>query len=416
MKFLSQLRTPAILLVVFAVVYLGWTYRPVSPAAWSEQDLETLSALWIGSLEPLPADPSNAVADNPEAVILGNRLFFDTRFSANGNVSCATCHQPDLNFTDGMQKGRGMGKSNRNTRSIIGVAYSPWLYWDGRRDSLWSQALSPLEDPNEHGSNRMQVVRLVAGEETYATMYESLFDELPEADELAEFPAHASPAGDEEQVAAWQSMSGPDRQMINDIYTNIGKAIAAYERTLLPEPTRFDAYVEAVLSGDESEQSSLFSKQEILGLQLFLGEARCTECHNGPLLTNHEFHNTGILSFSGELPDRGRINGVREVLEHEFNCLSIYSDDAEHTCTELEFVRTGIELIGAMRTPSLRNLSMTEPYMHKGQIASLRETLDHYNLAPDAMIGHNEVEPLGLSWPQTARLEAFLNTLVPLAH
>ena len=416
MKFLSHLRTPAILLVVFAVVYLGWTYRPVSPDAWSEQDLETLNALWIGSLEPLPADPSNAVADNPEAVILGNRLFFDTRFSANGNVSCATCHQPDLNFTDGMQKGRGMGKSNRNTRSIIGVAYSPWLYWDGRRDSLWSQALSPLEDPNEHGSNRMQVVRLVAGEETYATMYESLFDELPEADELAELPAHASPAGDEEQVAAWQSMSGPDRQMINDIYTNIGKAIAAYERTLLPEPTRFDAYVEAVLSGDESEQSSLFSTQEILGLQLFLGEARCTECHNGPLLTNHEFHNTGVLSFSGELPDRGRINGVREVLEHEFNCLSIYSDDAEHTCTELEFVRTGIELIGAMRTPSLRNLSMTEPYMHKGQIASLRETLDHYNLAPDAMIGHNEAEPLGLSWPQIARLEAFLNTLVPLAH
>lgn len=416
MKFLSHLRTPAILLVVFAVVYLGWTYRPVSPDAWSEQDLETLNALWIGSLEPLPADPSNAVADNPEAVILGNRLFFDTRFSANGNVSCATCHQPDLNFTDGMQKGRGMGKSNRNTRSIIGVAYSPWLYWDGRRDSLWSQALSPLEDPNEHGSNRMQVVRLVAGEETYATMYESLFDELPEADELAELPAHASPAGDEEQVAAWQSMSGPDRQMINDIYTNIGKAIAAYERTLLPEPTRFDAYVEAVLSGDESKQSSLFSKKEILGLQLFLGEARCTECHNGPLLTNHEFHNTGILSFSGELPDRGRINGVREVLEHEFNCLSIYSDDAEHTCTELEFVRTGIELIGAMRTPSLRNLSMTEPYMHKGQIASLRETLDHYNLAPDAMIGHNEAEPLGLSWPQTARLEAFLNTLVPLSH
>ena len=177
---MRALRYPAMIIAAIAIGYLAWIYRPVSPTAWSEQDLDTLGALWIGSLEPLPADPSNAVADDPEAVILGNRLFFDTRFSANGNVSCATCHQPDLNFTDGMRQGRGMGKSKRNTRSIIGVAYSPWLYWDGRRDSLWSQALSPLEDPNEHGSNRMQVVRLVAGEETYATMYESLFDALPE--------------------------------------------------------------------------------------------------------------------------------------------------------------------------------------------------------------------------------------------
>ena len=100
------------------------------------------------------------VADNEEAASFGHRLFFDTRLSANGNVSCATCHQPERRFTDGLPKGRGIGLSGRNTRSIVGTAYSPWLYWDGRKDSQWSQAMSPLEDPAEHGGNRMQYVRI----------------------------------------------------------------------------------------------------------------------------------------------------------------------------------------------------------------------------------------------------------------
>ena len=128
-------------------------------------------------------------------------------------------------------------------------------------------------------------------------------------------------------------------------------------------------------------------------------------------MTNHEFHNTGVLAAPGDLPDRGRIDGVRELLDHEFNCLGEFSDDPERNCPELTFVRTGPELLGATRTPTLRNLARTNPYMHKGQIVALADVLEHYNTAPDAMIGHNESKPLGLSRPELRRLEAFLMTL-----
>ncbi|MCH8136451.1 MAG: aminotransferase class III-fold pyridoxal phosphate-dependent enzyme [Proteobacteria bacterium] len=147
-----------------------------------------------------------------------------------------------------------------------------------------------------------------------------------------------------------------------------------------------------------------------------IGEARCTECHNGPLLTNNEFHNTGPLSAPGELPDRGRIDGVREVLADPFNCLGLFNDDPEPSCAELRYVRTGVELIAATRTPSLRNLKNTAPFQHKGQTATLTAVLDHYNKAPLAMIGHNETTELNLRGWELRALEAFLHTLgAPIA-
>ena len=397
-------------LALVAACY-AWIYRPVSPVPWTDESKAVLRSLWITSLAPLDADSSNRVADNDAAVIMGNRLFFDTRLSANGEVSCATCHQPDLAFTDGLPRGRGTGFSKRNTRSIVGVAYSPWLYWDGRRDSLWSQALSPLEDPNEHGSDRLSLVRFITSEPTYRQMYEALFGPAPDLSDTARFPDAAAPGLDDARANAWSGMDDNDRLIVNTAFVNIGKAIAAYERTIVHEPTRFDAYVEAVLDDDEVAQSELFAKDEVLGLQLYIDKARCMECHNGPLFTNHEFHNTGIIAAPGELPDRGRIDGVREVLSQEFNCLSEYSDAPNRECAELEFVRTGAELLGATRTPSLRNVTRTSPYMHKGQLQTLRAVLEHYNEAPAAMIGHNEAEPLGLTGPELKRLEAFLGTL-----
>ena len=397
-------------LLVGAII-AAWPYRPVTPVPWSEADRLVLRSLSVASLPDLPPDPSNAVADDPGAAMLGSRLFFDTRLSANGEVSCATCHRPELGFTDGLQKGRGIGRSNRNTRSIVGVAYSPWLYWDGRRDSLWSQALSPLEDPAEHGSNRMHIARFVTTDPAYRGEFEALFGPAPDLSDVTRFPLAASPVGDGVLADAWAGMSEADHRIVNTVYANVGKAVAAFERTLLQPRTRFDEYVDAVIDRDQARQRRLFSQDEVLGLQLFIGEARCTECHNGPLLTNDEFHNTGVLPFPGDLPDRGRIDGVREVLDDEFNCLGGYSDDPERRCDELRFVRTGPELIGATRTPSLRNVSATSPYLHKGQAATLADVLDHYNRAPDAMIGHNEAKRLGLSKPQLGRLEAFLHTL-----
>jgi cytochrome c peroxidase len=382
------MRRLSVLLVLVAACALAalawWRAYPAEPAPWSDAEIAILRSLWIGSLPAVPPDPSNRVADDVRAARFGQQLFFDARLSGNGAVSCATCHQPARRFTDGLPKARAIGTSRRNTPSLVGAAYSPWQYRDGRKDSLWSQALSPLEDPAEQGGNRLRIVELIASDASYRKVYESLFGALP---------------------------SLQDARGINRAFANLGKAIEAYERRLLPGPSRFDEYVAAVLDGNEQLQAATFGNAEIRGLRLFIGAANCTQCHNGPLFTNNEFHNTGILSFPGEVPDKGRVVGVRELLADPFNCRGDYSDDPQHDCTELEFVRTGPTLIGAFRTPSLRNTGGTEPYMHKGQLQSLGDVLRHYNAAPAAMIGHNEAKPLGLSRRELDDLASFLDTL-----
>lgn len=367
------------------VVLFAWILsRHAEPEPWTEAEIDILRSLWIDSLPVVPRDLSNAVADDPLAAELGHQLFFEPRLSSTGTISCSTCHQPERQFTDGLAKGQGIGMSKRNTPSIVGAAHSPWLYWDGRKDSLWSQALAPLEDPAEHGGAREQYAAFIASDTSYREMYEAIFGELPDLSSGA---------------------------AVDEVFANIGKAIAAYERLLLPGRSRFDEYVETVLAGDQNLQSTTFSADEVTGLRLFIGEANCTQCHNGPLLTNHEFHNTGVISFPGDVPDKGRVAGVREVLADPFNCNGEFSDAAVSDCAELDFARTGAELLGAFRTPSLRNLENTAPYMHKGQIETLAGVLQHYNEAPLAMIGHNEAQPLELGRRELRQLEAFLNTL-----
>ncbi|MCZ6664400.1 MAG: cytochrome-c peroxidase [Gammaproteobacteria bacterium] len=394
--------------VLIALAYEGWQ-RYVPPAAWSDDEIDQIASLWIGRLPPLPPDPTNAVADNPQAAAFGHRLFFDGRLSANGMISCSTCHQPIRRFTDGLPKAVAIGQAKRNTPSIVGTAYSPWLYWDGRKDSQWAQAVGPMEDPAEHGGTRTQYAHLIARH--YAAEYRALFGALPDLSDRARFPDSAGPFGRKEEKEAWMAMTPDDRDTVNRIFAGIGKAIAAYERLLLPGESRFDQYVEHVLDGGDHLEQDFLGRDEIRGLRLFITDARCTECHNGPLLTNNEFHNTGLLSAPGDTPDRGRIDGVREVMSDPFNCLGPYNDDPDPTCAELRYARTGVELIGATRTPSLRNLKDTAPFQHKGQLANLNDVLRHYDQAPLAMIGHNEAKELYLRDWELRALEAFLNSL-----
>ncbi len=370
--------------IIYAAAMLRESFAP--PPAWTEDELTTLQSIWLGSLPDLPPDPSNNVADNPLAAAFGRQLFFDRRLSANGGISCATCHQEERRFTDGLPNGQALGTTDRHTPSIIGSAYSPWQFWDGRSDSQWSQALAPLEHKDEHATTRDQVATLVASDERYRPTYESLFGALPDLSEAA-------------------------NEQVTEIFVNVGKSIAAFERTVMPTPSRFDDYVEELLQSGDARQSDLLNDEEVKGLRLFIGDAQCLRCHIGPLLTNHEFHNTGVLSAPGDIPDTGRSQGVRDVMQDEFNCRSAHSDDPLRQCAELDFALTGVELIGAMKTPSLRNLENTAPYMHNGQLQTISEVLRHYNAGLDAMIGHNEAEPLGLSKTELRQLEAFLDTL-----
>jgi cytochrome c peroxidase len=212
-------------------------------------------------------------------------------------------------------------------------------------------------------------------------------------------------------------MTGETRTAVNTVFANIGKAIAAFERTIRHEPTRFDRFADAVAQGRKPEGDAAFTALEIEGLRLFIGKANCIDCHNSPLLTNNDFHNTGVPA-RAELPvDTGRALGARQVLEDEFNCLSPYSDARAEDCAELRFLKIDDhQLERAFKPPTLRNVAEAAPYMHAGQFATLKEVLEHYNRAPAAPAGHSELEPLGLSERELEQLEAFLRSLsAPLA-
>ena len=406
----------ALIIVVSTAFWSLQQYQRAIQPTWSDAEIAMLRSLWIGNLPPLPPDPSNAVADDPRAVELGHRIFFDKRFSANGEVACATCHQPENYFTDGLPLGQAIGTTARHTPSIVGTAYSPWFYWDGRRDNQWSQALTPLEAAPEHGGTRTQYIRLIYEDPTYRAAYEDLFGPLPDFSDQERFPDIAGPTEDAVALAAWEGMTTEDREAVNRVFANIGKAIAAYERQIMPGPSRFDAYVEALLAGDDEKMQTILNDDEVAGLRLFL-QSNCTQCHNGPLFTNNGFHNIGIPSTANQPLDFGRITAVQQVIDHEFNCLGPYSDADPSDCTELRFVKTlGEELPGAFKVPSLRNVAETAPYMHTGQFATLREVLDHYNQAKVGPLGHSDLVALNLSDEELAQLAAFLHTLSgPLA-
>ncbi|MBE2199738.1 MAG: hypothetical protein IAE79_14075 [Anaerolinea sp.] len=398
-----------ILIALFGVIgagvamFIGWPRAD----SWTEAEIATLRTLWVGSLPPLPADPSNQYADDPRAVALGEKLFFDMRFSVNGQVSCGTCHLPELDFQDGRALAQGVGVTDRRTMPIAGVAYSPWLFWDGRKDSLWAQALGPLESMVEHGGTRAQYAHLIAAH--YHDEYEALFGPLPD---LADVPPTAAPIDDPTARAAWEAMTPAARESVTQIYANMGKAIAAFERTIMPGPSRFDAYVQAMLAGDARALRAALTPDEVAGLRLFIGAANCTQCHNGALFTDNDFHNTAVPTVPGLPEDTGRAAGARQVLADEFNCLSPYSDAAPEQCAELRFmISEGEQMLRAFKPPSLRNVAERPPYMHAGQFATLEEVLLHYNSAPPAPAGHSELHPLNLSPAELGQLLAFLQTL-----
>lgn len=395
------------LMILIGVILLIPACSSFEQVPWSEDEITRLRTLWIGSVPPLPTDPSNKYADDPRAAAFGQKVFFDTRFSSNGKVACSTCHLADKLFQDALPLAQGVGTTDRRTMTLIGTAYSPWFFWDGRKDSQWAQALGPMENPVEHGSNRTYYAHII--NQYYRAEYESIFGKMPEVSHL---PVLTGSVQNPEVMAAWDAMSPEDRENVTRIYVNMGKSIAAYERHLIPGESRFDRYVEAIINSNIQTAKKILTSDEVAGLRLFIGEANCTDCHNGPLFTNNDFHNTGVPAVAGLPEDMGRAGGTQKVLADEFNCLSIYSDAEPEDCAELRYiVADGHQLERQFKPPSLRNVAKRGPYMHAGQFATLEKVLNHYNTAPVAPAGHSELEPLNLSEEEIAQIIAFLKTL-----
>lgn len=383
-----------------------------SAADWTPEEQRILQSLSVERFGNA-SSPGNAVADSEEAAALGERLFFDVRLSGNGKLSCASCHRPKRAFADGRARARGMGQTRRNTPTLFGAGSHDWFYWDGRRDSLWSQALIPLEAPDEMGGSRIRTLRVVAEDADYARRYRDVFDEAPP--QLDGIDARANPVGRPADRVAWEAIPRAQRDAINRAFANVGKALAAFERRLRPSVTRFDRFV-AALGRDEEKASSLLTPLERRGLRLFIDarRTRCLDCHNGPMFTNGSFHNIGTGRFNGPELDHGRALGVMAVRLDPFNCTGKYSDASAEACSALRFLNTShVDGKGAFKVPTLRYLAKTAPYMHDGRFTTLDGVVDHYVRAEPDALGQSELKPLSLSPDDRAALVAFLLALTP---
>lgn len=375
----------------FALIAASWVYPALAsePYQFNAEDRAFLGGLSLSNIGRPTNTAGNEVLDNEGAARFGKQLFFDARLSKNGNVSCATCHDPGKYFTDGLRHSQGIGFTKRNAPSILLSAWSPWQYWDGRKDSMWSQALGPLEADVEHGMSREGIAEIIA--EHYSDSYRSVF--------------------------------GPSDFEVGDttrVFVNVGKALMAYEYRLALKPAKFDRFAELIANNEDVAAKSVFNADEVAGLRLFMGKGNCISCHNGPLFTNFEFHNVGIPEDDEQQVDLGRFSGVKKLALDEFTCLSRFSSASPDECLEMKFLKVdGPELVGAFKTPSLRNVAMTAPYMHAGQFATLEAVIEHYNKPKPPFYDrkqhpnrpHFDILPLRLTEEEKAQIVAFLKTM-----
>ncbi len=377
----------------------------------------------IFSHSPLPLPPpdaTNAVADDPRAARLGQMLFFETRLSSDGSVACSTCHNPGEGLADRKQRAQGLGQMPRHTPSLWNAAYNRWFFWDGRADTLWSQALQPIENPLEMGGSRLQTVRLIQADAALRSAFEELFGPLPDLSDLERFPAAARPTPDDPQHPhglAWARMSPVDRELVNRLVAQVCKALAAYQRLLLSRRAPFDVFVEGLREGDASKLTAI-SPEAQRGLKIFVGVGNCRLCHVGPHFSDGEFHNVRAPALDGELPtDAGRFVGIERLLADPFNAAGAYSDDRDGPqASRLRFLARKPADAGLFKTPTLRNIAHTPPYMHQGQFATLERVVAHYSTFEGAApAGHHQqdpfLKPINLSPEQATELVAFLKTL-----
>lgn len=313
-------------------------------------------------------------APNPQRIALGRKLYFETALSKDGTVACATCHDSTRSFTDRKPVSEGVGGQlgRRNAPTTMNAMLLHVQFWDGRSPTLEHQAGQPILNPIEMGlaSEEDAVERLRA-----AGGYEKLFKDAYGRD-------------------------------IN--YGDIQRAIAAFERTLVFLDAPFDRY----MAGDKNA----ISAEAIAGMALFNGKARCVTCHaisgSSPLGTDHRFHNIGVSAHNQDFEKL-----ARKALEN------LEKDNSEQALDEMAIGTDLSELgrfvitrqysdVGAFRTPQLRNIGITAPYMHDGSMQTLWDTIDHYNKGGEVnMYLDGGIEALALTEEEIDQLVAFLFTL-----
>jgi cytochrome c peroxidase len=295
-------------------------------------------------LPPLPVSHDNP--QTPEKIALGEKLFNDTRFSSTGEVSCATCHDPKKAFTDSpLRTSEGINKmtGTRNAPTVINALYFDKQFWDGRSPDLEDQALHPFINPIEQGlEDHQPILEIVRTDQAYVSAFKTVFGKT----------------GDEITM------------------TEVTKAIAAFERTVVGGNSPFDRWY----FGGESDALTVAQKR---GFDLFINEGRCVSCHvveqTQALFTDNRFHNIGI-GINDIQDDVPKLAG--EFLHAEATLsevdVKVLSDKKTSELGRFAVTR-GFDDLGSFKTPTLRNIAVTAPYMHDGSLETLRDVVVHYN-------------------------------------
>ncbi|UCH83522.1 MAG: cytochrome-c peroxidase [Candidatus Latescibacterota bacterium] len=295
-------------------------------------------------LPPLPLPKDNP--QTPEKIALGETLFHDDRFSTTGDVSCATCHDADKAFTDSPLKvSEGINKltGTRNAPTVVNAAYLTTQFWDGRSPSLEDQALHPFLNPVEMGlKDHQPILDIVRTDPTYVEAFQTVFGK-----------------------------SGEDITM-----TEVTQAIAAFERTQVSGNSAFDRWFYG------GEAGALNDSQK-RGFELFVNEGRCVSCHvieqTQALFTDNRFHNigVGINNIQDNIPKLAGEFIKAEITASEVD-VKVLTDAKTSEIGRFAITRTFDDL-GSFKTPTLRNVAVTAPYMHDGSVANLRDVVVHYN-------------------------------------
>lgn len=335
-------------------------------------------------LPPLPVP-----ADNPQTAVkvrLGDKLFNDKRFSATGDVSCATCHDPNKAFTDSpLKTSEGIHKSRgtRNAPTVINAAFFERMFWDGREPTLERQATQPLINPIEMGlpEDYAPMLKIVRSDPEYQALFTQAFGKQGDAVGL----------------------------------TEISKAMASFERTIVAGNSPFDRWY---FGGDKTAMSDAAQR----GYKVFIGQGRCVSCHvisqNDALFSDNRFHNLNV-GFQRIGSDTRRYAFAFSDAKRR----GVKVDDAvlaDAKASELGRFAVDDQWtdLGAFKTPTLRNVEVTGPYMHDGSLAKLEDVVEFYNkggkvedVDPVNDYQSGGIRPLNLEEPQKADLVAFLKAL-----
>jgi cytochrome c peroxidase len=317
----------------------------------------------------VPADN----AQTPEKVALGKSLFFDTRLSANNSTACATCHKPDLGFTDQLATSKGIRDQHgqRNAPTVLNAMFNVTQFWDGRAPTLEEQAKLPILNPVEMGQKAPEdVVTKLNGISEYKAAFQKVFSRTPNYDDMA-------------------------------------KAIAAYERTQVTFDTPFDRFT----AGDSKAIDAAARR----GWTVFNGKGRCMTCHavnpTSPMFTDNLFHNIGVSAHKSDFVQLARksLTLLQEGDTKQIDELALQTDMSELG----RFLVTKRNAdIGAFKTPGLRNILLTHPYFHDGSQDTLWDTIDHYNKGGvQNPFLDGGIQRLGLTEPEIDDLVAFLASL-----